>query len=84
MSISCSPTMGMEALGVSFFGRVLPIPPYLVMNWGVCRVVDLGQKVPKFVLNESRGHVDSRSGICLMERDGWWEILMAKKIYPVE
>lgn len=84
MSISCSPTMGMGALGVSFFGRVLPIPPYLVMNWGVCWVGDLGQKVPKFVLNESRGHVDSRSNICLMERTGWWDILMAKKIYPVE
>lgn len=54
------------------------------MNWGVCRVVDLGQKLPKFVLNESRGHVDSRSGVFLMESDGWWEILMAKKIYPVE
>lgn len=40
------------------------------MNWGVCRVVDLGQKVPKFVLNESRGHVDSRSGI-FFDGKGW-------------
>lgn len=38
----------------------------------------MGREVPKFVLIDSPDHAKSRSGIFLMKKDRWWEILMAE------
>jgi hypothetical protein len=76
ISISCSRTMGIEAFEVSFFGRVLPIPPYLVIRTlGRKCGNDHGTVVPKLVCIDRPDHAKARRRIFLMKIDGWWKIL---------
>jgi hypothetical protein len=59
--------MGMDALEVSFFGRVLPIPPYLVIrSLGRVTANNHGKWGPKLVLNETPLHVNYRDDNFLM------------------
>ena len=77
--MSCSRTMGIEALEVSFFGRVLPIPPYLVMRT-LGRVLgdNHGRGGTKLIWTDRSDHARSRRRIFVMKIDGRGEVLTAE------